>query len=50
VVLTSATLSVNNRFDYVQQRLGIETDHHIQLDSPYDYEDQVLLYLPRRYA
>ncbi len=47
VILTSATLSVNNRFDYVQKRLGVDTDRQIQLDSPYDYEDQVLLYLPQ---
>lgn len=47
VVLTSATMSVNGRFDYLKQRLGVETEHAIQLDSPYDYEDQVLLYLPQ---
>ncbi|MFN5933504.1 MAG: DNA polymerase III subunit epsilon, partial [Roseiflexaceae bacterium] len=46
VVLTSATMSINGRFDYLQQRLGVDAAERIQLDSPYNYEDQVLLYLP----
>lgn len=47
VVLTSATMSVNGRFEYLKQRLGVDTAHELQLDSPYNYEEQVLLYLPQ---
>ena len=47
VVLTSATLSVNSRFDYVMGRLGADTEHTYQLESPFDYESQALLYVPQ---
>lgn len=49
VVLTSATLSVNNSFSYMQQRLGahLPSEACYQLDSPYNYRDQVLVYLPQ---
>ncbi len=47
VVLTSATMSVNGQFEYLKKRLGVDTDKQLQLDSPYNYEDQVLLYLPQ---
>jgi DNA polymerase-3 subunit epsilon/ATP-dependent DNA helicase DinG len=47
VVLTSATLSVNGRFDYVMGRLGADTEYRHQLESPFDYESQALLYVPQ---
>lgn len=49
VVLTSATLSVNNSFAYMQQRLGAQLPPEAcyQLDSPYNYRDQVMVYLPQ---
>ncbi len=49
VVLTSATLSVNNSFSYMQQRLGahLPADACYQLESPYNYRDQVMVYLPQ---
>ena len=46
-VFTSATLSVGGDFDYFIRKLGLgaETDT-LQLDSPFDFQAQTLLYLP----
>lgn len=46
-VFTSATLSVGGDFDYFVRKLGLgaETDT-LQLDSPFDFQAQTLLYLP----
>lgn len=46
-VFTSATLSVGGDFDYFVRKLGLgaETDT-LQLDSPFDFRAQTLLYLP----
>ncbi|AGY92348.1 hypothetical protein SPICUR_06920 [Spiribacter curvatus] len=45
-VLTSATLSVNASFEHFQRRLGVESAQTLQLDSPFDYAANTLLYLP----
>jgi ATP-dependent DNA helicase DinG len=45
-VLTSATLSVNGSFEHFQRRLGIESAQTLQLDSPFDYARNTLLYVP----
>lgn len=46
-VLTSATLSTSGRFNYIKSRLGITSDTiELILGSPFDYESQVLLYVP----
>ena len=47
-VLTSATLAVDGRFDYVRRRLGIRRATELRLASEFDYASQALLYLPRR--
>lgn len=47
-VLTSATLTVDGRFDYVKSRLGVEDADELAVPSEFDYERQALLYLPRR--
>ncbi len=46
VVLTSATLTVAGGFDYAQERLGLPNARTLHVESPYDYEKQVLLYVP----
>jgi ATP-dependent DNA helicase DinG len=47
VVLTSATLSTGGRFNFVQQRLGIDFEVRAEvLDSPFDYPSQAALYVP----
>jgi ATP-dependent DNA helicase DinG len=45
-VLTSATLAVGGRFDYVTRRLGFEYARELVLPSHFDYENQALLYVP----
>jgi ATP-dependent DNA helicase DinG len=47
-VLTSATLSVDGRFDYVRGRLGVRKAHEARLPSEFDFTQQAILYLPRK--
>jgi ATP-dependent DNA helicase DinG len=46
VVMTSASLAVGNRFDYVKQRSGIEPACERILPQEFDYATQAMLYLP----
>ena len=52
VVLTSATLAVDRRFDYLHQRLGVdevdppERVRSLRIDSPFDFETQSRLLVP----
>jgi ATP-dependent DNA helicase DinG len=46
-VFTSATLSVSGHFEHFTQRLGLKNSHCQGLDSPFDFENNVLLYLPK---
>jgi ATP-dependent DNA helicase DinG len=48
VILTSATLTVGGRFDYIRQRLGIDHAKERTLPPEFDYPKQALLYLPRK--
>ncbi len=45
-IFTSATLSVNGGFDHFVQALGLQDADTLNLDSPFDYENQALLWLP----
>jgi len=46
-IFTSATLSVAGDFSHYVQRLGLqERSETLQLDSPFDYARQALLYVP----
>lgn len=45
-VLTSATLAVAGRFDYVQSRLGLDDARTLVVESHFDYQSQALLYIP----
>jgi ATP-dependent DNA helicase DinG len=47
VVLTSATLAVGGRFDYLKQRLGVMPANEAVLPQEFDYAEQALLYMPR---
>lgn len=44
-ILTSATLSVNDNFDYYKTRLGAGDCLELQLPSPFDFGSQVKVYL-----
>jgi ATP-dependent DNA helicase DinG len=46
-VLTSATLTVDGRFDFFQQRLGLEEAETLVVESPFRPRDQAVLYLPK---
>jgi ATP-dependent DNA helicase DinG len=46
VVLTSATLRTNDDFTFIKERLGAADAEELAVGSPFDYESQVLLYLP----
>ncbi len=45
-IFTSATLAVGANFSYFASRLGLEKARTLQLESPFDYEHNALLYLP----
>ena len=44
-ILTSATLAVDGRCDYLASRLGIPDASSLIVPSPFDYRSSVLLYL-----
>ena len=45
VVLTSATLSASGTFTYIKGRLGLDAPQELLLDSPFDFENQAMLYI-----
>lgn len=45
VVLTSATLSAAGSFTYIKGRLGLDAPQELLLDSPFDFENQAMLYI-----
>ncbi len=45
IILTSATLTTNNGFDYIRNRLNADEAEELELGSPFDYESSALLYL-----
>jgi ATP-dependent DNA helicase DinG len=45
VVLTSATLSAADTFTYIKTRLGLDAPREVLLDSPFDFENQALMYI-----
>jgi ATP-dependent DNA helicase DinG len=45
VILTSATLTTHEGFDYIRGRLSAATSDEIALGSPFDYESSAMLYL-----
>jgi len=49
-VLTSATLSVKGDFAHFQRQLGLEDAQAQRWESPFDYGNQALLYVPEQIA
>ncbi|MCU0495407.1 MAG: exonuclease domain-containing protein, partial [Chloroflexaceae bacterium] len=45
-VLASATLSVDSSFAFVKERLGLPEAEELQLESPFNYEKQALVFIP----
>jgi ATP-dependent DNA helicase DinG len=52
VILTSATITINQGFTYIVNRLGLEKSEQsgrlrtLQVESPFDYKNQALLCVP----
>lgn len=47
IVMTSATLTTHKKFEFIKERLGYQPHEELQLDAPFDYPNQALLYVPR---
>jgi len=49
VVMTSATLSTNGKFDFIKDRLGLDNGKTDTLLAPssFDYQKQAIIYLPK---
>jgi len=45
-IFTSATLAVGGDFSHFRSQLGLEDAQELQVDSPFDYRHNALLYLP----
>ena len=45
-IFTSATLAVGDKFDHIRESLGLEDVIEKQFASPFEYEAQVLAYVP----
>ncbi|MBN1956266.1 MAG: DEAD/DEAH box helicase [Anaerolineae bacterium] len=45
VILTSATLRTDHRFDYLRERLNAWDADELAVDSPFDYESSTLVYV-----
>ena len=46
-VFTSATLMVDNGFEHFQRQMGLDSARTLALDSPFDYQNQAMLCVPR---
>ena len=46
IVMTSATLSTNNNFDYFKKRIGIDDCRELLVHSPFNFKEQVKLHIP----
>lgn len=46
-IFTSATLAVNDSVQHFADRLGISSDNSLILESPFNYQQQTLLCVPR---
>lgn len=47
VILTGATLSINQSFDYFKTRLGLDETEKLRLGSSFNYKEQMKIYVPR---
>jgi len=47
VIATSATMAINNSFDYYRKRVGVTDATELVLPLAFDYHSHALLYVPR---
>lgn len=45
IVMTSATMATDGKFDYIESRLGIENPERLLVGSPFDYKRSTLMLL-----
>ncbi|UMZ72836.1 putative ATP-dependent helicase DinG [Natranaerofaba carboxydovora] len=48
-ILTSATLTVDDRFDYIKGKLGLEDCKSVIIPSPFDYKKQSAVFVPKNF-
>ncbi len=46
-IFTSATLTAGGSFEFIRARLGLESAMEARLASPFDFQRQAILYLPK---
>ncbi len=46
VILTSATLSIHGDFGFLKERLGLNSGGELALDSPFNYRENAMIYIP----
>jgi len=46
-IFTSATLTVDNKFEHLNRELGLNPDQELILNSPFNYQEQGIFYVPR---
>ena len=46
-IMTSATLAVNESFDYFKKKMGLDQVNELIVESPFDYQKQIGIYLPK---
>jgi ATP-dependent DNA helicase DinG len=46
-IMLSATLTIANKFEHFIEQIGAEDAQVLQCDSPFDYQKQAMLYLPK---
>lgn len=46
VIMTSATMTIDGKFDFVAEHLGMEGSKKLDLGSPFDHERSTLIYVP----
>ncbi|MBY0503746.1 MAG: ATP-dependent DNA helicase [Bryobacteraceae bacterium] len=47
IVLTSATLAVEGKFEFLEKRLGLTMNRSLVVEGSFDYQKQALLYVPQ---
>lgn len=47
VIMTSATLAADGRFDYLRKSVGCPASLEMAVESPFDYQQQGVLFIPR---
>jgi ATP-dependent DNA helicase DinG len=47
VILTSATMAVGGRFEFLRQRLGLQAAKERVLPPEFDFQNQAILYVPK---